>query len=335
MKKRKGERVVRRTLADGTVKEYHYGPRTGAVKTPRAQTVAKALADWQRSTEWRSLRPRTTENYIRYSQPLHDALGQIPLREVKRRHLLEIRDQVAENSGDGAATAVARVAGAFFAWAVDREMVEASPATRLSGGLKKGTLATWSEDQYMQALETFPEHLRRVVMLAAHTGQRRGDLVAMRWDDWDGHAITVSQQKARKQKIVRIPLSAEMNAELARWKADNAYWAEHDEHPMADTILVDARGRSWVAETVTKYFAFEVRRVGLPTNLTIHGLRKLALVRLAMAGCTPHEIMSISGHETIGMVEHYTRGVRQAELAEQAMNRLQKKQKGKKGGKSA
>jgi len=41
-----------------------------------------------------------------------------------------------------------------------------------------------------------------------------------------------------------------------------------------------------------------------------------------MAGCSVHQIMSITGHKTIAMVQHYTASVEQAATAEQAMGKL-------------
>jgi len=51
-------------------------------------------------------------------------------------------------------------------------------------------------------------------------------------------------------------------------------------------------------------------------------LRKNATVKLAEVGCTTHEIASITGM-SLPMVEHYTRGVRQALLADRAMEKVQ------------
>lgn len=44
--------------------------------------------------------------------------------------------------------------------------------------------------------------------------------------------------------------------------------------------------------------------------------------RLAEAGATPHEIMSVTGHKTLAEVERYTEKVRRAGLADRAMQLL-------------
>ncbi|MCE2579531.1 tyrosine-type recombinase/integrase [Komagataeibacter sp. FNDCR1] len=52
-------------------------------------------------------------------------------------------------------------------------------------------------------------------------------------------------------------------------------------------------------------------------------LRKYAATTLAEAGCSAHEIASITGHLSIAMVQHYTKSADQKRLAEAAIRKLQ------------
>ena len=61
---------------------------------------------------------------------------------------------------------------------------------------------------------------------------------------------------------------------------------------------------------------------GLP-QCSAHGLRKAAAAKLAELGCTAHEIMAITGHESIQEVERYTKAAEQKRLAKSAMGKLQ------------
>jgi integrase len=54
-----------------------------------------------------------------------------------------------------------------------------------------------------------------------------------------------------------------------------------------------------------------------------HGLRKAAARRLAEAGCTTHEIASITGHRSLKEVSRYTAAVDQIRLAKQAMDKVE------------
>jgi hypothetical protein len=48
-------------------------------------------------------------------------------------------------------------------------------------------------------------------------------------------------------------------------------------------------------------------------------MRKAACRRVAEAGCTPHQIQSITGHQNLKEIETYTKAVEQASLAKTAM----------------
>jgi integrase len=70
------------------------------------------------------------------------------------------------------------------------------------------------------------------------------------------------------------------------------------------------------------WFRERCREAGVRKELSIHGLRKAACRRLAEAGCTPHEIMAISGHTTLKEVTRYTNKVDRKHMARIAMKRL-------------
>lgn len=62
-----------------------------------------------------------------------------------------------------------------------------------------------------------------------------------------------------------------------------------------------------------------VREAGLPDGLSPHGLRKATCRRLAEAGCSAHEIMAISGHQSLAEVTRYTVAASRKDLAARAM----------------
>jgi len=65
----------------------------------------------------------------------------------------------------------------------------------------------------------------------------------------------------------------------------------------------------------------EQKRVGVFGN-PFHGLRKNAVSALFEAGCTPQEVMAITGHTTLEMINHYGKGANQKRLAQAAMDKL-------------
>jgi integrase len=305
----RGERVVRRRLADGTVKEYRY-PAYRRAPTYQPGSVAAMLEAYRRSPDFAAKAPATRQQYAIYLRHL-EPLGDMPATALTRRAILALRDAIATRSGNGAATAFARCVSAMLAWAVDREIIPYNPAQRVKP-LPGGELRAWREDEIAHALNHLPERFRRVVLLALYTGQRRGDLVRLTWNAVSGDRIRLRQAKTGAALV--IPLHPALAAEMARWRAEAT----------AATVLTNALGRPWTAPHLSREMKRALEAIGL-RGISVHGLRKAAASRLAEAGCTAHEIAAITGHATLAMVAHYTRAADQERLAEAAIVRLSKR----------
>ena len=223
-----------------------------------------------------------------------------------------MRDGIAAGRGHGAANGFHRAAAALFMWAVSREWMEHTPVARISP-LPGGHLRAWTPDEAARAIAGLPAHFRRVVILALYTGQRRGDLCAMGWSAYDGRVIRLTQQKTGAPLV--IPAHPVLKTELDAWKAGAT----------ATTILTNGQGMPWKPQVLSQTLPVRLRRLGLPEDLNVHGLRKLAAANLADAGCSTHEIAAITGHRSLAMINLYTRSADQERLAGAAILRLQTK----------
>lgn len=303
------DRVVRRTLADGTVKEYRY-PRRPPARASRfaPDSIAALIVAYRRSPEYAAKRPATRANYHVYLRDL-ESVAEVRAADVTRRELLLMRDAIAGKRGHGAANVFIHVASVLFGWAVNHDWIEQSPVRDIRR-LPGSEITAWTAAQADHALAHLPEPYRRVVLLARYTGQRRGDLCALRWSAYDGRAIRLTQQKTDAKLV--IPCHPVLRAELDRWRREAT--SLH--------ILTTPRGLPWRPMLLTQALPARLAAIGLP-RLTAHGLRKLAATELAEAGCTAHEIAAITGHRTLAMVQHYTKAVEQERMAEAAMRRLE------------
>ncbi len=308
---RAGRRAHVRKLADGTLKTYYYERKPGSVGRGHyaADSVGALVLSYKRGPEWNRLRPASRATYTIYLREV-ERLGHMRVGDVKRRLLLDMRDALAATRGNGAANGFMRVASSLFSWAVRRDWIEHNPA---AGGkaLPGGHLPAWTDEQAARALAGLPEPLRRVVVLALHTGQRRGDLVRLPWSAYDGRTLRLRQSKTGV--ALASPAHPELRRELDAWKTDAA----------SPVILTRADGRPWDAVELSHKLPRALRALGLPAGLNVHGLRKLAAARLADAGCSVHEIAAITGHKSLGMVQLYTASADQERLAQAAITRLE------------
>ncbi|MCB8880064.1 tyrosine-type recombinase/integrase [Acidisoma cellulosilytica] len=308
------KRAVKRRLADGRVKTYYYDRKPQPKEAFYDEgSIGALIAAYQISPEFTRLAKNSKENYLRalgHFQDSHHA----PVKAIRRRDILATRDAIIATKGPAAATLFIRVASTLLSWAVDREWIEYSPATKLKN-LPGGHLPAWTDEQAEIALKGLPEYLRRVVILGMYTGQRRGDLAAMPWSTYQDGVLRIRPQKTSKpgDPPLVIPVHVELRRELEIWTKNRK----------AVTILTTKLGRPWIPLYLSREMATELQKLGLPKGLNVHGLRKLASARLAQAGCSTHEIAAITGHKSLSMVQLYTKSADQERLAKAAVLRLE------------
>jgi integrase/recombinase XerD len=88
-------------------------------------------------------------------------------------------------------------------------------------------------------------------------------------------------------------------------------------------FLVTDFGKPFTVAGFENKFREWCNQAGLP-NCSAHGLRKALAVRRAESGATPHKIMSITGHLSLGEVERYTRAANTKRLANSGMEKIRR-----------
>lgn len=303
---RKADHVVRRTLADGSVKEYRY-PAQKKRKRIRGDTLGDMIDAWQTSPEWNALAENTRAGYSVYTRPLMPLKSVNPAR-IEKRELVALRNEIATYRGNGAATGFMRATSALFGWAVENGWLKISPCAGIKR-LDGGHLPAWTQDEAERAIAGLSEPLRRAVILALYTGQRRGDLIALPWSAYDGRTIRLKQEKTGETLV--IACHPALKVALDAWRQKSGL------------ILRNGKGNPWRPANLSKQLQIALAKIdGFPAGRNIHGLRKLAAANLAQAGCTLHEIAAITGHRSLGMLQLYTQSVDQERLAEAAIARL-------------
>ena len=299
------KRVVR-TLADGTTKTYTYPSRPG----PAAWTLGRLIEAYRRSLHFQRLADETRRSYLRHLEYLR-ALADVPVAEIRRRHIRAIRDELGRDR-PATANAVAKLARTILEFAIEDDIIPANPLIGMRH-LPGGEHAPWTEAQ-LALLPALHEPLRRAAVLALYTGQRASDVVRMTWSDYDGAGIALVQQKTGTR--LWVPAHRELRAELDRWEK------------VAVTMLVTLRGTPWAsARALSTMFCTYTGRVPELEGATFHGLRKTAATRLAEAGCSIHEIAATTGHQRRRWVKQNTGGADQMRRAAAAIFRLENARK--------
>lgn len=253
--------------------------------------------------DFRQLKPRSRKEYRYYGDLMREQYGSLPIRGISRRFVLAFRDSMQDRPAR--ANQAIKVLRVLLNYAVDRECLATNPARGVKA-LKMGEgWQPWPDAALEKAHDGFTGAPRIGFMLALYTGQRKADILNMRWNDIDGDGIRVRQQKTGTE--LWIPLHPTLRAELAKVERKGMF------------IVCRQDGRPYTETGFYRPWRTQQDKLGL-AQLPMHGLRKNATQTLFEAGCTPQEVQAITGHASLQVLEHYGKGARQRILAQRAMN---------------
>jgi len=251
----------------------------------------------------------------RRSQFRHlEAVGEYAL-EIPQGELLQLRDSM--SGTPGAADNFIKSIRAMYAWAVERQICEANPATGIGKLLKKHTGAKpWTIVDLQRYRKTHaPGTMAHLALtLFMFTACRISDVVHLgRDNEFDRAGVRGLGWQPRKKgsAFVEIPMLPPLyRATRSSNIAGASYLLTEKGVPFASPEAFRNRFRKWCDAA------------GLQ-ELSSHGIRKAAGNLLAQNGCSQHEIMAIHGHTEAKTSEIYTRGVERWKLAGNAMRTLE------------
>jgi integrase len=253
-------------------------------------SVAAVANQYRVAPEYRDLADRTRKTYSGYLDIITDLWGAQPITSIQRRHVLGLRDKYPDTPAKS--NYLVTVLRVLLDFAVDRDIRRDNPAK----GVKKLKTGTGYEAWLQWAIERFLHHagdtIHLALLLALYTGQREGDVLAMRWSDYDGERIEVIQSKTGTR--LRIRVHATLRQVL-------------DAHPRrSPIILTTSTGRPYKGSNFRHHWRKALKTAGLDTlALTFHGLRYTAASHLFEIGCTPKEVAAITGHRSLAMLAKY------------------------------
>lgn len=240
--------------------------------------------------------------------------GDKPIRDLEARHIRRLRDEKADTPA--AANHMLKALRALFRWAIEEEIVARNPAVdvKLVQYAKKGH-HTWTLEEVAQYEQHHPvgSKARLAMAILLYTAGRREDAVRLGRQHLQNGRLRYVQAKNEHRSPVYMDVPAHPDL-LAIVEATPSGHLP---------FLTTEYGKPFTANGFGNKFREWCDEAGL-AHCSAHGLRKAAAARLAEAGCTPHEIMSITGHKSLQEVERYTREVNRPSLADRAMTKLRK-----------
>jgi integrase/recombinase XerD len=316
-----GKRKIRLRSLPGTpefMAEYQAAITSAVTDRPRQADAAKRgsfrylCVRYYSSDHFKGLDVSTRNWQRRALDEIAQEHGAKPVALMAARHVRRIRDAKIETPA--AANQRVKALRALFSWANEAEETTVNPTL----GVKKIRYHsdghhTWTPAEIEQFYDRHPvgTQARLAVDLIRFTTGRREDAPRLgRQHIRDGRVRFRQAKNEHRNPIdIDIPLHPALQASIEATPGGNL------------TFLITEFGKPFTANGFGNKFKDWCRQANLP-HCSAHGLRKATSTALAEAGATPHEIMAITGHQTLEEVERYTKAASRKKTADAAMAKL-------------
>ncbi len=285
-----GARIVYRTLADGTVKEYRYDRKK---KTPRQPTGAlrQIFNAYSESPEFKGCVVEWRTRKLWLMNLIEERLGWMTLADLEhpnaRRKFYELRDAYADLPHR--ADKMIQSLSSILEWAIDRSMLGYNHAARMGAlASSRKHVATYTEEMHARLIAELPREINILYLMALYTGARRGDLIDLKWSQIDsGGWLTFTPSKTSKTTAAVVSLPTRVLKPLAGLLDSLPRESAH--------ILTQLNGYPWYEVNVSKRWQRQMEKMGY-AGMRFHDIRHTTATNLVEAGCTEAERGAIMGH---------------------------------------
>lgn len=217
-------------------------------------TIAGVVAAFRKSDQWLGYEPGTQKTWGRALDAIEAKWPAVPMRvfsDVRMTpKIVAWRDDVAKSSPRTADIGVT-VLDVMLAWARLRGLVTINAAADIPTVYRRKDRApvVWLPHDRAAIAEHAGPALQDALDLAALTGLRVADLVALRWDEIGEFAIirTASKKSRGKRYRVTMPIVPQLAALLDRLRT-------RPRRVGVDTVLVNSFGNKWSGDGLGSSF---------------------------------------------------------------------------------
>lgn len=295
----------------GGVRPLVVGSVADAISEARAQnapakgsgTIDSIVQDYLNNHDWEVLSKSTKRSWQPWILRIREKFGSARTAVFDDRRIkadiLRWRDQwyKSPRSADMAVQVISRV----LSHGVQYGFLEKNHAL----GIKKMYKADrsdliWEVSDILAFNRCASINLQEGLELAASTGLRRSDLVAVPWSAVKEHAIVWETSKSNGQTEVVVPLLPETRALLKKIEMRHASEMQRrpasKRTPLPETILSNSRWEPWTPQGFGGEVSHAKRKSGI--KVTLHDVRGTFATRCITAGLSDQDIAGILGWDT-------------------------------------
>lgn len=277
-----------------------------AKRTHAQKTIGDLIMHFRKSPQWIDLSDGTRRTWGSALDAIERKWGGTPLTVWSdprmKAKVVDWRDSRAATprGADIGITVLSRL----LEFGVLRGLIRFNAASGIPNLYKGGgrSLIVWTEDDMARFAKTAFEMQQPQMVdgmrLAAYTGLRRQDLVAVTFDDvQDGTLTTLAQKQSRNRRFrATIPILPELAALIEDLR-------RRYRRPDVSTLLVNSMGNPWTESGFTGSFGrvrdkariIGIDEQGQATPKHLHDLRGTFCTKLCTAGLSNEEVGMVMG----------------------------------------
>lgn len=286
-------------------------------------TVSEYLDRWLQDSVEQTRRPSTIVEYESVCRVhLKPAIGRVKLASLKAGH---IQAMLSEMRREGYATGTARrtsaVLGSALNQAVKWQLLQASPMSGVDAPKASQSSATGRDALTLkQTRQLFAAakawrggRLHPALVLAVSTGMRQGEMLGLRWDDFNPERGTLTVRRTLHREKDGWSYGPTKGGKDRTLEIDDrlvALLREHRKRQLEDRmkapqwtetghIFTTLEGKPIHRAVLYQSFKRLLRREDLP-DITFHELRHTCATILAERGAHPNTVQLILGHADVG-----------------------------------
>lgn len=295
-------------------------PLAAVIRHPGHTQPRSLKAAWrhyaQHDAEFKRLRKTSKDQYVDRAERLLEmpvapgtplTYADVPVADLRRRHVKGLLAQMADRPH--AASDALVVLRKMIVTALDLEWIQHDPTHKLRYSPEIDGHRAWTDDERAKFEKRYPlgTMQRTTYACALYTGQRRGDLVRIKWADFKRGKLPLVQQKTGKRLVLPVlPILQDALDAAPRY---------------GEYVLATVDGKPRSAEGLTNDWRRWCESAGLE-GTTLHGLRKTLGKLLAEQGATTRELMDVLGHDAIAHAELYSRAADQEAMARSGLDKV-------------
>jgi integrase len=308
--------------------KYDLAKAGAGVGAPLPKTLSMLLDEFLREHAEKKLAPKTVERYREQAACLDPALLSMPLAEITPLHLSREWSRLVESGGHTrrdktprplSAKTVRNIAGVVssaFLRAIKWGLVTSNPVSNSEPPVPKkheGMALAPSEQILLIKSGTAFWCLPMFLEMAAATGARRGEVLALRWSDVQGREVVITRSLTQTKQVLlfkgtktekprRVVIPESVVAPLATHRQQQEKFRQQfgpDYRADLDLIFANPDGTPLKPDSVSSSVSLLCRRLGLPEGASLHTLRHTHGSFLLADGVDLATVSERLGHSSI------------------------------------